>query len=200
MSTGGAVIECRSCGGTDLRSVLDLGSTPVANALVDPATAATDDPTFPLAITFCADCTLVQLEYALPADAIFDDEYPYFSSVSDALLTHSAEHVAGLIAARGLGSGSFVVEVASNDGYLLRNVVEAGIRTLGIDPSPGPAAAAEEIGVPTIVGFFGVEQATSDARRARTGGRDRRQQRDGPRARPQRLRRRVRPPRSPTTG
>ncbi len=193
------VTVCRSCGGTDLRPVLDLGSTPIANALVDPARRPAADPAFPLAIVFCPDCTLVQLGYALPADAIFDEEYPYFSSFSDALMAHAAEHVAGLIATRGLGPGSFAVEVASNDGYLLRNFVAAGIRTLGIDPSPGPAAAAEEVGVPTIVGFFGVEQATADACRARSGRRDRRQQRDGPRARPQRLRRRLRRTCSPTT-
>lgn len=160
MSADGAVTACRSCGSGALRSVLSLGETPVANALVDPANAPDHDPTFPLAITFCPDCTLVQLEYALPADAIFDEEYPYFSSFSDALCAHAAAHVEGLIATRALGPSSFAVEVASNDGYLLRNFVAAGIRTLGIDPSPGPAAAAEQIGVPTIVGFFGVEQAT----------------------------------------
>jgi SAM-dependent methyltransferase len=159
VSGDGAVTACRSCGSGDLRSVLDLGSTPVANALVDPATAPDRDPTYPLAIAFCPECTLVQLAYALPADAIFDEEYPYFSSFSDALLAHAASHVEGLIGARRLGADSFAVEVASNDGYLLRNFVQAGIPTLGIDPSPGPAAAAEEVGVRTIVGFFGEEQA-----------------------------------------
>jgi SAM-dependent methyltransferase len=101
----------------------------------------------------------VQLGYELPADAIFDAEYPYFSSVSDALCRHAAAHVHRMIASRDLGSDSFAVEVGSNDGYLLRNFVAAGIRTLGIDPSAAPAAAAEAIGVPTIVGFFGEEAA-----------------------------------------
>jgi SAM-dependent methyltransferase len=161
VSAGGAVTACRSCGGHELRPVLDLGSTPVANALVDPARAPAVDPTYPLAVAFCPTCTLVQLAYALPADAIFDAEYPYFSSFSDALMAHAAAHVDGLIASRGLGPKSFAVEVASNDGYLLRNFVEAGVRTLGIDPSPGPAAAAADVGVPTIVGFFGTEQAAA---------------------------------------
>ena len=156
---GTAVVHCRSCGASGLRPVLDLGRTPIANALVDPATSTAADPTYPLNIVFCESCSLVQLGYELPAEAIFDEEYPYFSSFSDALCQHAAEHVAALIASRHLGADAFVVEVASNDGYLLRNFVAAGIPTLGIDPSAGPAAAAERIGVPTIVGFFGVQAA-----------------------------------------
>jgi hypothetical protein len=152
------VRECRSCGSAELRPVLSLGDTPVANALVAPG-ATGDDPRFPLEIVFCAQCSLVQLGYALAAEDIFDEDYPYYSSFSDALCAHAKEHVDNLIATRGLGASSFAVEVASNDGYLLRNFVAAGIRTLGIDPSPGPAAKAEEIGVPTIVGLFGTERA-----------------------------------------
>lgn len=159
MNAGEAVTACRSCGSSDLRTILDLGATPVANALVDAHHPPDRDSEFPLAVAFCARCTLVQLEYALPADVIFDADYPYFSSFSDALILHSAEHVEQLLASRGLGPESFAVEVASNDGYLLRNFLSSGVRVLGIDPSPGPAAAAEEVGVPTIVGFFGVGQA-----------------------------------------
>jgi SAM-dependent methyltransferase len=156
---GDRVVTCRSCGGGDLRPVLDLGATPIANALVDPDSPAESDPAYPLEIVFCPSCALVQLGYALPADRIFDEDYPYFSSFSDALCRHAAAHVEALIATRRPGPSSFAVEVASNDGYLLRNFVAADIRTLGIDPSPGPAAAAEAIGVPTIVGFFGVAAA-----------------------------------------
>jgi SAM-dependent methyltransferase len=157
--SGTKVEACRSCGSGELQPVLSLGDTPVANALVDPGAADRPDPTYPLEIVFCPACSLVQLGYALPADRIFDEEYPYFSSFSDALSRHAAEHAAGLLATRGLGPSSFVVEVASNDGYLLHNFVAADVRALGIDPAPGPAAAAEDIGVPTIVGFFGVEAA-----------------------------------------
>ncbi len=153
------VTACRSCGRGDLREVLSLGSTPIANALVDPARRSRRDPVFPLVVVLCTACALVQLGYALPAERIFDEEYPYYSSFSDALCAHAAAHVDQLVSERSLGPSSLVVEVASNDGYLLRNVVAAGVRALGIDPSPGPAAAAEEVGVPTIVGFFGVEQA-----------------------------------------
>ena len=138
---------------------MSLGSTPIANALVDPLDAPDTDPAFPLDVVFCATCALVQLGHALPAERIFDEEYPYYSSFSDALCAHAAAHVDQLISERALGPSSLVVEVASNDGYLLRNVVAAGVPALGIDAAPGPAAAAEAIGVPTIVGFFGVEQA-----------------------------------------
>lgn len=158
MESGGTqTTNCRSCGGTDLHPVVDLGSTPIANALLSTADQPVDS--YPLGTVFCADCSLVQLSFALPADAIFDEDYPYFSSFSAALCDHAAAHVDNLIASRGLGPDSFAVEVASNDGYLLRNFVAAGIPALGIDPSPGPAAAAEEVGVPTIVGFFGTEAA-----------------------------------------
>jgi len=156
---GTTVTACRSCGGTDLREVLSLGDTAIANALVDPRSAPEIDEAFPLGIVFCSACSLVQLGHALPADRIFDEDYPYYSSFSDALCAHAAAHVEQLVAQRDLCPSSLFVEVASNDGYLLRNAVGAGIRTLGIDPSPGPAAAAEAIGVPTIVGFFGVDQA-----------------------------------------
>lgn len=156
---GDRVRVCRSCGHAVLEPVLSLGSTPIANALVDPALAPVTDPSFPLEIVFCPACALVQLGFALPADRIFGRDYPYFSSFSDALCRHAATHVEGLIKTKALDASSFVVEVASNDGYLLRNFAAVGVRTLGIDPAPGPASAAEAIGVPTIVGFFGIDAA-----------------------------------------
>lgn len=157
--SSGPVTNCRSCASDSLRPILFLGETPIANGLVSPEDAGTPQPVFPLGITLCNDCSLVQLSYSLPADAIFDEAYPYYSSFSNALCEHAAQHVRSLITSRGLGAESFAVEVASNDGYLLRNFAQAGIRCLGIDPSPGPARAAEEIGVPTIVDFFGVATA-----------------------------------------
>ena len=118
----------------------------------------------PLEVGFCESCTLVQLLYALPADAIFDDAYPYYSSFSEDLLAHSKEHVEGLIAAGRLGPERFLVEVASNDGYLLRHAKERGVRVLGIEPTAGPAAAARELGIPTLQAFFGRGMA-ADLRR-----------------------------------
>lgn len=162
-STNGAIVveECRSCGSRHLVDVVDLGSTPIANALVEPEDVDSTDASYPLAVKFCEDCALVQLAFELPADLIFDAEYPYYSSFSEAFCRHAAEHVDGLVARRGLDSRSLAVEIASNDGYLLRNFGSAGVRVLGVDPSPGPAAAAEAIGVPTIVEFFGSDLARS---------------------------------------
>jgi SAM-dependent methyltransferase len=161
MSELATVTACRSCGESGLQNVLSLGATPVANALVDPTHPPDVDPSFPLGIAFCPACSLVQLDHALPASAIFDEAYPYFSSFSDALCAHAASHVEGLVRDRRLGPSSLAVEVGSNDGYLLRNFVAAGVRTLGVDPSPGPASAAEHLGVRTIVGFFGTERAAA---------------------------------------
>jgi SAM-dependent methyltransferase len=146
---------CRHCGSEDLHPFLDLGETPIANVLVDPADADDVDAVYPLDLIFCAGCSLVQISHDVPE--LFPEDYPYYSSFSDHLLRHSAEHANGLITKRGLDENSLVVELASNDGYLLRNFVSAGIPVLGIDPAAGPAAAAIEAGVPTLVSFFGVD-------------------------------------------
>jgi SAM-dependent methyltransferase len=153
------VHTCRSCGGSELHPILSLGETPIANELVQPDAAPEVDAAFPLGIMLCTECGLVQLDHELPADVIFDQDYPYYSSFSPAMLEHAATHARGLARQRDLDGDSFVVELASNDGYLLRNFVELGIPVLGIDPAPGPASAAIEAGVPTLVDFFGVEVA-----------------------------------------
>jgi hypothetical protein len=147
-------LPCRSCGRRDLVEVLDLGETPIANALVSAETLDRSEPVYPLALALCEHCALVQLTESVPGEMLFDDDYPYFSSFSAALVAHSREHVARLVDERGLGPESFVIEVASNDGYLLQHFVKQGVPALGIDPSPGPAAAAREMGVPTICDFF----------------------------------------------
>jgi SAM-dependent methyltransferase len=110
-------------------------------------------------VAFCPDCALVQITEEVPAEQLFVDNYHYYSSFSDYLLRHSRDHALGLIESQGLGPDSFVVELASNDGYLLKNFVDAGIPCLGIDPSPGPAEAARQAGVPTLEAFFGVDLA-----------------------------------------
>jgi SAM-dependent methyltransferase len=151
--------RCRSCGSSGLRSFLDLGSTPLADALVRPEHAHLDDESFPLEVAFCPECSLVQILEEVPAEKLFVENYLYFSSFSDHLLDHAQQHAKGLIEARGLGADSFVVELASNDGYLLRNFVERGIPVLGIDPAPDQAEAAIAAGVPTLAEFFGVDLA-----------------------------------------
>ena len=158
---------CRSCGSSGLVSFLDLGTTPLADALVDPADVARPEPTFPLEVAFCEQCSLVQVLEEVPPEILFVDNYLYFSSFSPALLAHAQRHADALVEARSLGPDSLVVEIASNDGYLLRNFVARGIPVLGIDPSPGPADAAEAAGIPTLREFFGGDLA----RRLRSEGR-----------------------------
>ena len=114
---------------------------------------------FPLEVAFCESCSLVQILEEVPADTLFADDYPYFSSFSEALVEHSRLHAEQLIVDRNLGSESLVVELASNDGYLLGTFVSEGIPVLGIDPAPEQAAAAEEKGVPTITEFFSADVA-----------------------------------------
>ncbi|OGO54942.1 MAG: methyltransferase [Chloroflexi bacterium RBG_16_72_14] len=155
MVDGTRVEACRSCGSPALRPFLSLGRVPIANALLTVADLAREEPRYPLEVGFCESCTLVQLLFALPADAIFDEAYPYFSSFSEDLLAHAKAHVEGLLAAGRLGPGRLLVEVASNDGYLLRHALERGVPVLGIEPTPGPAAAARALGIPTLQVFFG---------------------------------------------
>jgi len=153
------ITNCRSCGCDDLHVILDLGPQPIANALLSKEELDGPEARFPLAVTFCPACALLQVTETVPADVLYCRDYPYFSSSSPALLKHSAEHVEALVSKHGLGPFSFVVEVASNDGYLLRNFVERGIPCLGIDPADGPVAQANAIGVPTIHDFFGLRSA-----------------------------------------
>lgn len=155
----GSLPPCRSCGGEGLRPFLDLGQTPLADALVHPDQADQPEARFPLEVAFCPDCTLVQILHEVPPQQLFVDNYLYFSSFSDAVMRHSRQHAEALIERRGLGADSLVVEVASNDGYLLRSFVEHGVPVLGIDPAPDQAAAAEAAGVPTLAAFFGPELA-----------------------------------------
>ena len=153
-------IACRSCGQTGLKLFLDLGVTPLADRLLTQKQLSENEPTFPLQVAFCPHCTLMQILETVPPETLFGDEYPYYSSFSDALLRHSRENVLNVISRRRLNKDSFVIELASNDGYLLRNYVEQGIPVLGIDPADGPAKAAERSGVPTLNTFFTEELAT----------------------------------------
>lgn len=152
-------VACRSCGGNELKRFLDLGASPLADRLPTKQQLREAEPKYPLQVAYCPGCSLMQILETVPPEVLFCDEYPYFSSFSDALLKHSRANVLDLIERRGLTRESLVVELASNDGYLLKNYVEQGIRVLGIDPADGPAQAAERIGVPTLNTFFTVELA-----------------------------------------
>ena len=150
---------CRSCGHPGLTPVLDLGLTPLADRLVTADQLHEPDPVFPLEVVFCPACSLVQIRETVDPEVLFCQDYPYFSSFSDELVRHSRANVLELLEDRGLGAGSLVVELASNDGYLLRHYLEHGVPVLGIDPAEGPARAAEAIGVPTRQAFFTWELA-----------------------------------------
>jgi SAM-dependent methyltransferase len=149
---------CRSCGGRGLQAVLSLGATSLADRLLTREQLGEPEPLVPLDLVFCSGCGLAQITQTVRPEILFGDDYPYYSSVSPALLEHSRANAAELIAARRLGPRSFVVEIASNDGYMLRNFVEQGIPVLGIDPA-GPAEAARQAGIPTCREFFGRELA-----------------------------------------
>jgi SAM-dependent methyltransferase len=146
--------ECRSCRSSALRVVLDLGNHPISNALLTAENQAQEEARYPLQLAFCEDCALLQVTETVPPEILYQRDYPYFSSSSPALLQHAASIAQRLIRERGLGPNNLVLEVACNDGYLLRNFVEQGIPCLGIDPAAGPAAHARKIGVPVINDFF----------------------------------------------
>jgi len=150
---------CRSCGSDKLELVLDLGTHPPSDALLRDEHLKLEEPHYPLTLSFCADCGLCQIRENVAADELFCNDYPYFSSFIPSLLRHSKANVDELVETRGLGSDSFVVELASNDGYLLQYYVEKGIPVQGIDPADGPAEAALERGVPTLNTFFTAELA-----------------------------------------
>ena len=145
---------CRSCKGTNLSVFLDLGTLPIADRLLTRQQLDELEPKYPLEVAFCHDCSLVQILETVPPEILFCNDYPYYSSVSSTLLEHSRENVLDLIERRGLNGKSLVIELASNDGYLLRNYVEQGVPCLGIDPADGPARAAREAGVETLNTFF----------------------------------------------
>jgi SAM-dependent methyltransferase len=146
---------CRSCGSTRLAPVLDLGTTPLANALLTPEMLDQPEETFPLVLVFCEDCALAQLTESVPPGKLFSG-YLYFSSFSDTMLKHAGALAARLIGERSLGPSSLVIEIASNDGYLLQYYTRVGVPVLGIEPAANIARVAEsERGIPTLCEFFG---------------------------------------------
>lgn len=150
---------CRSCGATGLTTILSLGRTPLANALLTAEQLKQPEPTYPLILAFCSHCSLVQITETVPPEKLFK-EYLYFSSFSDTMLLHAHELVQRLILSRELNGNSLVVEVASNDGYLLQYYKQAGISVLGIEPAANVAKVAqEERGIPTLCEFFGEKLA-----------------------------------------
>ncbi|NOD36558.1 MULTISPECIES: class I SAM-dependent methyltransferase [unclassified Ruegeria] len=146
---------CRQCGAPLEMTLVDLGLSPLANSYVDPAKADIPDSVYPLHARVCTSCWLVQVDDVVPAEEIFSTDYAYFSSFSDSWLAHCRDYVDSMTQRFDLGSGDLVIEIASNDGYLLQYFVEKGIPVLGIEPSGNVAAAAEKKGVRTLVDYFG---------------------------------------------
>lgn len=148
-------MNCRHCG-TELHlQLVDLGSSPPSNAYLTPATLHEPELWLPLRVLVCEQCWLVQTEDFTQAEALFKGDYAYYSSTSQTWLYHAAQFSAEIIDRLKLNAKSFVVEIASNDGYLLKNFVAAAIPCLGIEPTRGTAAAAEQFGIPVLQKFFG---------------------------------------------
>ncbi len=162
--TASTALPCRSCG-RPLGSVfVDLGSSPLANSYLDQAAMQRAEAFYPLCVYVCENCWLCQLPECATPQEIFGD-YAYFSSYSTSWLEHARRYVEAMIERFGLGGGSQVVEIASNDGYLLRHFRERGVPVLGVEPAANVAEAARAIGIPTEVRFFGETAAKELAAR-----------------------------------
>jgi hypothetical protein len=153
-----AQVSCRSCGKPDLITILSLGKTPLANALLTREQLSETEQTYDLDLVFCPWCSLVQITETVPPEKLFR-EYFYLSSFSETLLRHSEENAHELIQSRNLDRDSLVIEIASNDGYLLQYYKSNGVPVLGIEPARNIARTAEERGIPTVCEFFDVELA-----------------------------------------
>ena len=158
--------SCRLCGSVRLHSVLDLGASPPCERFLTAAQLDEPELTYPLHLRLCPDCRLAQIPPLISPEDTFT-EYAYFSSFSTSWVEHARQFVTGAVAKLGLDHESFVVEVASNDGYLLRHVVAENIRCLGVEPSVNVGAAAREAGVPTETAFL--SEDTGAAIRAQHG-------------------------------
>lgn len=162
-------MKCRFCSKNLTYTFLDLGFAPPSNAYLGAEDLSRPEKYFPLRVKVCDYCWLVQTEDYAEADQLFRDDYAYFSSTSSSWLKHASKYVEDIIREVGLSRESLVIEIASNDGYLLKNFVAAGIPCLGIEPTKSTADAAEQLGVPVVREFFGEvlgERLASENRKA----------------------------------
>lgn len=149
-------MKCRHCGAEVILTLIDLGSAPPSNAYLTKMTMRRPEKWFPLKVLVCESCWLVQAEAFSRAAELFNDEYAYFSAFSATWLAHAEHYVSAMVERFGLSTDSHVVEVASNDGYLLQYVNQRGIPCLGIEPTASTATAARLKGIETLEEFFGV--------------------------------------------
>lgn len=150
---------CRFCGTPLTETFVDLGVSPLANSFLKPEKLQDMEPFYPLHVYVCTECFLVQLEEFESPEHIFSD-YLYFSSFSQGWLDHANAYAGKMVERLALGGGSLVVEIASNDGYLLQYFKQRGVPVLGVEPAANVAKVAEEKGIPSDVAFFGAETAT----------------------------------------
>lgn len=150
--------ECRACGASLEQIFVDLGTSPLANSYVSEDKADVMEPFYPLCVLLCSECWLVQLPAVTRPEDMFSD-YAYFSSFSETWLRHAEDYVEKMVQRFGLNENHNVIEIASNDGYLLQYFLQRGIPILGIEPAANVAEAAVEKGIPTLVKFFGTETA-----------------------------------------
>jgi hypothetical protein len=161
------VVKCRGCGELLLLTFLDLGSSPIANDLITPENLNSPEIHYPLHVMTCTACALVQIPEVALRESLFRSDYVYFSSYSTSWLAHARDYVSLMTSRLNLGTEDLVVEVASNDGYLLQYFVEAGIQVLGVEPASGVAEVAIAKGIPTVIDFFGEEIASELAEKTK---------------------------------
>lgn len=152
-------MKCRACHSEISSPFLNLGLHPFSNAFVKVDAVHSGEAFYPLETFFCPSCGLVQLGHVISRNDLFTEDYVYFSSFSSSWLTHAQNFAALATKKLGLDSSSQVIEVASNDGYLLKNFLRQGFKVLGIEPCASVAKAAIEVGVPTLMDFFGTKKA-----------------------------------------
>jgi SAM-dependent methyltransferase len=152
--------NCRSCGAGDGQLVLDLGFQPLANNILSCREAACSEPRYPLQLFVCLKCWLLQINDSVPPAQLFAN-YPYFSSYSETMVRHGGEAASRYLIDFGLGQKHLVVEIGSNDGYLLKNFAAAGVPCLGVEPAANIAAASQSQGIDTLVEFFSADVATT---------------------------------------
>lgn len=162
-------MKCRHCQSELSLRLVDLGSAPPSNAYLTVETLRLPEKYYPLRVLVCTECWLAQTEDYTQADELFDADYAYFSSTSTGWLVHAARYAEKMIQQLELTQHSMVIEVASNDGYLLKNFLAQGVPCLGIEPTASTAAAAEQLGIPVIREFFGEQlgkQLASEGKQA----------------------------------
>ena len=148
-------MNCRGCGANLTLTFLDLGMSPIANNLVDDKKLNHQNNSYPLRAMTCEKCSLVQLSEAIPKETLFPSSYTYFSSYSSTWLEHSKVYAEKMISLLQLNQNDLVVEIASNDGYLLQYFTSSSIKVLGIEPASGVAKTAIAKGIPTLINYFG---------------------------------------------